>query len=96
MKIHHQQGAKLNNSDLNVGTILGEYNNFHQIGYAYLQYEITSEKDEANQANRILINGDTFRLINNAFAYCFKEAKISTTGGQNLELINFVGKFQQL
>ena len=84
-KIYHQQGANLDSFDEKVEVIFGENKNYHQIGNAYLQYEIIVEIVEANQADRILIDGDTTRLVNNAFAYCFKETKWSTTGGSDIE-----------
>ena len=41
IKIHHQQGAQLNNPDQNIEFIFGEINNYHQIGNSYLQFDIT-------------------------------------------------------
>ena len=32
------------------------------------------------------------RLINNALAFCFKEAKLSTTGGSDLKHNKYVGQ----
>ena len=43
------------------------------------------EKDVALAANRFPVNGDTFRLVNNAFAYCSKEARSRTMGGSAIE-----------
>ena len=43
----YQQAANLNDSDQNIESIFGENNNYHQIGNAYLQYEVTIEKDAA-------------------------------------------------
>ena len=65
--------------------MFGENNNYHQIGNAYLQYEITIEKDLAVAANRVLVNGNANRLVNNAFAFCFNEARLRTTGGSDIE-----------
>ena len=73
------------NSNQNIDFIFGENNNYHQIGNSYLQYEITIEKDVAVADNRVVVNGDAIRLKSNAFAYCFKEARLSTTGGSDIE-----------
>ena len=43
-QIYHQQGARLNHLDQNIEFILGENNKYHQIGNAYLQYDITVRK----------------------------------------------------
>ena len=51
-------------------------NNYHQIGKAYLQYELTKEKDVAVAAIEVLVNGDAIRSANIAFAYCFREARL--------------------
>ena len=59
--------------------------NYHQIGNAYLDYELTLEKDVAVAASRVLLSGDAIRLVKNASAYCFKEARLSTTGGSDKE-----------
>ena len=85
LKIYHQQAANLNDSDQNNDFIFGENNNYHQIGKVYLQYELAIEKDVAVAANRVLVNGDAIRLVINAFAYCFNEAHLSTTGSIDIE-----------
>ena len=38
-----------------------------------------------------MIDGGAFRLGKTAFAFCFKEAKLATTGGGDIEHNNFVG-----
>ena len=43
-KISHQRASNLNDSDQNIDFILGENNIYHQIGNAYLQYELTKKK----------------------------------------------------
>ena len=53
LKIFHQHGTSLDNSDQNVEFKFGQNNKLHQIGNPYLQDEITVEKDEANQAHDI-------------------------------------------
>ena len=73
--------------------IFGENNNYHQIGKAYLQYELTIEKGVAFAANRFLVNRDSIRLINNAFADSFHEARLSTTGTKDIKHKKYVGQF---
>ena len=91
-KVYHREGANLNDSNQNVEFIFGENNNFHQIGNAYLEFDITITKIAAPPNNPILIDTDQLRLINNAFAYCFTQATLSTTGGMDLEDIKYVGQ----
>ena len=42
--------------------------------------------------NRILVDGDAIRLLKNAFAYCFEEARLSTTGGSDKEHKKYCGQ----
>ena len=95
-KVYHQSGANLNDSNQNVEFIFGENNNYHQIGNAYLEFDITIRKVVAPPNNPILINTDQIRLINNAFAYCFTQATLSTTGGMDLEDIKYVGQISTI
>ena len=81
LKFYHQQAASSNDSDQNIKFMFCQNHNYHQIVNAYLQYELTIEKDVAVAANRVLVSGDAIRLVNNAFADCFKEARSSRTGG---------------
>ena len=85
-KVYHQQGANLNDSNQNVEFIFGENNNYHQIGNAYLEFDITVRNTAGNFTNASVI-----RLVNNAFAFCFKEASITTTGGMDIEVNKYVG-----
>ena len=85
MKVFHQQAANLNDSDQNIDFIFGENNNYHQISIAYLQYELTIEEDVAVAANKFFVKADAIRLVNNAFANSFKEARLSKTGGSDFE-----------
>ena len=80
-KIYHQQGAQLNQSDQNIEFIFGENNNYHQIGNGYLEFNITVRK--SNTTNFHI--EDPIRLVNNGYAFCFKEARISTTSGSDIE-----------
>ena len=85
-KVYHQQGANLNDSNQNVEFIFGENNNYHQIGNAYLEFDITVLNTAGNFTDLSAI-----RLVNNAFAYCFKEATLSTAGGMEIEGYKYVG-----
>ena len=91
-KVYHQQGANLNDSNQNVECIFGEDNNYHQIGNAYLEFDITIRKVVEIPYNPIFTDADQIRLINNAFAVCFTQASLSTTGGMDLEDIKYVGQ----
>ena len=86
-KIYHQQGANLNDPDQNIEFIFGENNIYHQISNAYLEFDITV-RDTAG----VFTDVSNIRLINNALAYCFKEARLSTTGGSDLEHNKYVGQ----
>ena len=44
LNVYHQQAANLSDSDQGNEFILGESNNNHQIGNAYLQYEMTKKR----------------------------------------------------
>ena len=79
-KVYHQQGANLNDSNQNVEFMFGENNNYHQIGNVYLEFDITVRNTAGNFTNASVI-----RLVNNAFAFCFKEVTLTTTGGMEIE-----------
>ena len=87
LKVYHQQGAQLNQSDQNVEFIFGENNNYQQIGNSYLEFDINVQPNAAN-----FIANSPIRLTNNAYAYVFKEARLSTTSGSDLEHNKFVGQ----
>ena len=89
LKIYHQQAADINDSDQNIELIFGENNNYHQIRNAYLQYEMTLGKDVAVAVIRVPTFGDAIRLVNTALAHCFKEDRLNTTGGSDIEHNNY-------
>ena len=64
LKVYHQQGAKLN----------GEKNNYHKIGNAHLEYDITVQ-----DPNGAFDNNSRIRLTNIGLAYVFEEAVLTTT-----------------
>ena len=85
-KVYHQSGANLNESNQNVEFIFGENNNYYQIDNSYLEFDITVRNTAGN-----FTDASAIRLINNAFAYCFSQATLSTTGGMDIEDIKYVG-----
>ena len=87
MKVYHQQGAQLNDSVQNIKFIFGKNNNYHQIGNAYLEYDITIQPQGAGFNNDAAI-----RLTNNGLAFVFQEGVLSTTSSSNLEHNKFLGQ----
>ena len=87
-KIYHQQGAQLNQSDQNIEFIFGENNNYYQIGNGHLEFNITVRKNDTTNFHI----EDPIRLINNGYAFCFKEARLSTTIGSDIEHKKFCGQ----
>ena len=94
LKIYHQQGTLLNNPDHNIEFIFGANNKYHQVGNSHLGFDITVGKANGNNFN-FTNNPATItliRLVNYAFAYCFKEGTLSTTGGMEIEQVKFLGQ----
>ena len=91
-KIYHQQGAQLNQSDQNIEFIFGENIKYHQIGNAYLQFDITVRKNDTTNFH----NEDPISLVKNSFAFCFKEARLSTTISSDIEHIKFCGQISTI
>ena len=92
IKINHRQGDQINQSDQNIEFIFGENNNYYQIGNAYLEYNITVRKSDDTNFH----HEDLVRLVNNGFAFCFKEARLSTTIGSDIEITNFCGQVSSI
>ena len=80
-KTYHQQGAQLNQSDQNIEFIFGENNNYNQIGNDYLEFNITVRKNDTTNFHI----EDPIRLVNIGYTFCFKEARLSTTIGSDIE-----------
>ena len=87
-KIYHRQGDQLNQSDQNYEFIFGENNNYHQLGNAYLEFNITVRKNDDTNFHF----DDPVRLVNNGFGFCFKEARLSTSLGSDIEINKFCGQ----
>ena len=92
LKIYHQQGAQINQSDQNIEFIFGGNNNYHQVGNSYLEFDITVRRED----NAIFTNNSAICLTNNAFAYCFKEARFGVTSGTDLEHNKYVGQISTI
>ena len=91
-KIYHQQGAQLNQSDQNIEFIFGENNNYHQIGNGYLEFNITVRKNDTTNFHI----EDPIRLLSNGYAFCLKEARLSTTLGSDIEHNKFCGQISTI
>ena len=87
-EIYQQQGAQLVQSDKNIVFISGENNNHHQIGKGYLEFNITVRKKDITNFH----HEDPVRLVNNGYAFCFKEARLSTSFSSDIEHNNFCGQ----
>ena len=86
-KLYHRKGDQLNQSYQIVEFIFGENNNYHQIGNAYLDINITVRKNDTTNFHF----DDPIRLVNNGFAFCFKEARLSTSIGGDIEINKWGG-----
>ena len=91
-KIYHQQGAQLNQPDKNIEFIFGENNNYYQIGSAYLGFNNTVRKKDTTNFH----NEDPIRLVNNGFAFSFKEARLSTAIDSDIENNRFCGQVSSI
>ena len=92
-KIYHRQGDQLNQSDQTSEIIFGEKNNYHQIGNAYLEFNFTVRENDTTNFH----NEDPIRcLVNNAFAFCFKEARLTTSIGGDIEITKFCGQISTI
>ena len=89
LKLYHQQGANLNDPYQNVEFIFGEIDNYHQIGNSFLEFDKTV-RDTAGA----FTNASNVTLTNNGLAYCFKEARLRTTGGSDFKHNKYVGQVQ--
>ena len=92
IKVYHQQGAQLNQSDQNIEFIFGENNKYHKVGDSYLEFDITVRRNNGVDFD----NNDPIRLTNNAFAIVFKEGRLSTTAGSDLEHNKYVGQISTI
>ena len=89
-KVYHQQGAQLNDADENIEFIFVENNNYHQIGNAYLEFDVTIQPQGAG-----FINDAAIRKTKNGFSYVFQEARLSTST-TDLERNKYVGQISTI
>ena len=87
-KIYHQQGAQLNQSDQIIEFVFRENNNYHQIVNGYLEFDITVQENDTTSFH----NEHPVRILNNGFSFCFKEARLGTTIGSDIEHKVFCGQ----
>ena len=78
----------MNQSDQNIEISFGENNSYCQIGNALLEFDITVRKNDTT----IFHYDDHIHLVINAFSFCFKEARFSTTIGSDFEHNKFCGQ----
>ena len=91
-KIYQRQGDQLNQSDQNIQIIFGKNNNYHQIDKAYLEFKITVRKNDDTNIH----HEDPVRLVNKRFAFCFKEARLGTNIGSDIEINKFCGQISTI
>ena len=82
----------MNQSDQNFEFIFCENINYHQIGNAHLEFNITVRKNDET----IFHYDDPARLMNNGFPFCFKEARLSTSIGSDIEINKFCGQISTI
>ena len=92
IKKYHRQGDQLNQSDQNIEIIFGENNKYHQIGNAYLEYIITVRKNDDTTFH----HEDPVRLVDNGFAFCFKEARLTNSQWSVIEINKFCGQISTI
>ena len=88
LKVYHQQGAQLNQAYHDIEFTFGENNNHHQTGNGFLKFDITVRKTDTTSFHR----EEHVRLVNIAFSFCFKEARLSTTLVSDIETNKFCGQ----
>ena len=82
----------MNQSDQMMDFIFVENNIYHQMDNNFLEFNITVRKIDTTNFHP----EDPFRLVNNGYAFCFKEARLSTTIGSDFEHKTFAVKCELL
>ena len=90
-KVYHQEVANSIDSNQNADFMFVGNNNYHQIGNAYLEFDITVRNPAAN-----FTDASAIRLVYNAFAFCFKQSTLATTRRMVLEDIKYVGQMSTI
>ena len=78
----------MNQSDQNIEFLFGENNSYHQLGNGYLEFNITVRENDTTNFHI----EDPTRLVNNDYAFSFKEARLSTNIGSDIEHNKFCGQ----
>ena len=81
-RIYHRRGDQLIQSDQDIEFFSGENNNYHQRGNAFLEFNITVRKNDTKNFH----NDDPIHLVNKVFAFCFKEARLTTSIVGDIEI----------
>ena len=92
LKVYHQPRAQLNQFNQNIDLVSGENNNYHQIGISYLEFNKTVRKNDTTNFHY----NNPVGLVNHAFAFCFTEARFSTTCGSDIEQSKFCGQISTI
>ena len=94
LRKYHQQGALLNDPDQNDEFIFGEIYKYHQVGNSHLGFDITVRKADGKsfKFTNDPARNQVIRLVNNAFASCFREGTLATIGGMEIEQVKFLGQ----
>ena len=74
--------------------MFGQNNNYHHIVNGCLEFHITVRKSDSTNFHY----DDPVRLLKNghAFAFCFKEARVSTILGSDIETNKFCGELSTI
>ena len=72
LKVYHQQGAQLNQSNQSIEYIFGDNNKYHQTGKGDLIFKITVRKNDTTN----FYNDEPIKTVNIGYAYCFNEVRL--------------------
>ena len=81
----------MNDPHQNFENLFGENNNYHKLGNAYIQYDITMRKVVKSN-----FNDEARKIIKIALADTFKEARLAATGWSDLEHNKYFGKLSTI
>ena len=79
----------MNQSDQMIEFIFSENNNYHQIGNAFLEFDIKVRKNDTTNFH----TEDPIRILSNAFAFVLKKLVCLQQSVQILKIINYVVKY---
>ena len=90
IKIYHQSGANVDAGISQIKFYFGENHNFIQVGNGYLEFDIRIRRADGNLFACVAPGNDINRLVNNAYAYTFHDATISSSSGVEMEQKKYV------